>query len=237
MGDESHTETPEDAVEAARDRILEAALPHVPFDGWSVRTLSAAAKETDSEPGLVRLAFPRGPVDLLLRFHRNLDRETARLLAESPPDGGMTARVTAAVRLRIELGEPHREAVRRGAALFALPLNAGDGTRAVLRTADAIWTALGDASNDFNWYTKRTILAGVYGATALRWLGDDSEGSEATWRFLDRRISGVMKFERVKSRIRENPLARCLLAGPRSVLRRCRPPAAAAEGMPGSPAV
>ncbi len=228
--------TPEDAVEAARDRLLEAALPHVPFDGWSTRTLAAAARETESEPGLVRLAFPRGPIDLLLRLHRNFDREMARRIAQSPPEGGVTDRVTAAVRLRIELGAPHREAIRRGATFLALPLNAGDGARSVLRTADAIWTALDDPSRDINWYTKRMTLAGVYGSTMLRWLGDESDGNAATWRFLDRRIRDVMRIERAKARIRKNPVARCLLSGPRLVLRRCRVPESTPEGMPGTPA-
>lgn len=227
---------PEDAVEAARDRILEAALPHVPFDGWSTRTLAAAAHETGSEPGLVRLAFPRGPIDLLLRLHRNLDREMSRRISEEPVVGGVTDRITAAVRLRIDLGEPHREAIRRGAAFLALPLNAGDGARALFRTADAIWTALGDPSRDYNWYTKRMTLAGVYGSTALRWLGDGSKGSGATWRFLDRRIGDVMRIERAKARFRKNPLTRCLLAGPRFALRRCRAPDSTPAGMPGAPA-
>ena len=234
--DEQEGAPPEDAVETARDRILAAALPHVPFDGWSTRTLSAAARETGSEAGLVRLAFPRGPIDLLLRLHRNLDREMSRQIAENPTEGGITARITNAVRLRIELGAPHREAIRRGAAFLALPLNASDGARTLFQTADAIWTALGDPSRDYNWYTKRMTLAGVYGSTALRWLGDDSEGSEATWRFLGRRIGDVMRIEKAKARIRKNPIARCLLAGPRFALRCCRAPEPAPEGMPGAPA-
>ena len=236
ISDANEQAAPEDAVETARDRLLEAALPHVPFDGWSTRTLAAAARETGSDPGLVRLAFPRGPIDLLLRLHRNLDREMARRIQESPPAGGVTDRVTAAVRLRIELGAPHREAIRRGAAFLALPLNAGDGARSVLRTADSIWTALNDPSRDFNWYTKRVTLAGVYGSTMLRWLGDESEANAATWRFLDRRIRDVMRIERTKARMRKNPLTRCLLSGPRFVLRRCRAPESAPEGMPGAPA-
>jgi len=223
----------EDPLEAARDRLLNAALEHVPFDGWSRRAMTAAAAETDTPPGLVRLAFPRGPLDMLLRLHRNLDREMTAQIVRKPPEGGMTARVTAAIRLRIELGAPHREAIRRGAAFLGLPTNAGEAPRVLFRTADAIWTALGDSSRDYNWYTKRLTLSGVYGATALRWLGDESEGSERSWAFLDRRIADVMRIERCKSRIRGNPLARPLLAVPRAFLRRCRAPSGAPAGTPG----
>ncbi len=56
---------------------------------------------------------------------------------------------------------------------------------------DAIWHLAGDRSADWSWYTKRAILAGVYGATLLYWLRDDSEDDEATLAFLDRRLAGV----------------------------------------------
>ena len=234
-GNDGQHSGPADPVAAARDALLAAALPHVPFDGWSRRSLAAAARETGLEEGMVRLAFPRGPLDLLLHLHRSLDREMAREMAATPPEGGVTARVTACVRRRIELGAPHREAIRRGVAFLALPLHTGDGARSLFLTADAIWTALGDPSRDYNWYSKRLTLAGVYGTTCLRWLGDESEDSAASWAFLDRRIGDVMRIERVKSQLRANPVARCLLAGPRRILRRASAPAAAAD-MPGTPA-
>ena len=91
---------------------------------------------------------------------------------------------------RLEIAD--REAVRRAAALFALPLYAADGARAVWHTADTIWTALGDTSDDINWYSKRATLSAVYGAVVLYWLGDDSQDHQASWEFLDRRIDDVM---------------------------------------------
>ena len=212
----------EDHLEAARRRLLRAALAAAPFDGWSAGTLAAAADETGIEPGLARLAFPRGVIDALLYLHADLDRKAAVEIGAGAGDGRIRDRVTAAVRTRIELGEPHREAIRRGAATLALPGYASEGVRSLLRTADMIWTALGDKSTDYNWYTKRAILAGVYGATLAFWLGDESEERRATWAYLDRRIAGVMRFERIKSRVRGNPLARCLLA-PARTLARCAP--------------
>ena len=103
------------------------------------------------------------------------------------------ARIAAAVRLRLELLEPHREAVRRGLAFFALPPNAAVGLKCLYRTVDAIWYAAGDRATDYNFYTKRLLLAGVYSSTLLFWLDDASEGREATWAFLERRIAEVLK--------------------------------------------
>ena len=222
----------EDPTEEARTRLLDAALPRVPSDGWSDRTFAAAIKETGVDPGLARLAFPRGALDMLLTFHSRLDQALAEELAGLPQHGRMRDRITVAVRRRIEIGEPHREAVRRGAAFLALPTHATEGARVLWKTADTIWTALGDTSRDYNRYTKRAILSGVYGATAMYWLGDQSVGATATWRFLDRRIKGVMRFEECKAIVRRSPLAKCILAAPKAMFRGISAPAADTRGAP-----
>jgi ubiquinone biosynthesis protein COQ9 len=117
-----------------------------------------------------------------------------------------------------------KEAVRRGTTLFALPMHAGDGAKAIWGTADKIWNALGDTSDDVNWYTKRATLSGVYSATVLYWLGDDSADNQATWEFLDRRIDDVMQIEKVKAQVRESPTLSKLLAGPNWLLGRIKAP-------------
>jgi ubiquinone biosynthesis protein COQ9 len=63
--------------------------------------------------------------------------------------------------------------------------------------------AAGDVSTDFNFYTKRAILACVYSATLMRWFTDDSENESATDAFLAARIANVMRFEKFKGRVRE----------------------------------
>lgn len=214
-----------DHLDETRARVLEAALPDVAFDGWSERTLRTAVEASGVDPGLARIAFPRGAVDLALFFHYDADRRLAATLAAAPlPEMRVRERVAFAVRKRLELVARDREAVRRGATLFALPMYAPDGARAIWHTADVIWTALGDLSDDANWYTKRAILSGVYGSTVLFWLGDTSEGFSATWAFLDRRIEGVMTFERLKARINGNPIGRLAMVGPNLAARLVRPP-------------
>ena len=204
-------------------RLLAAALSHVPFDGWSDRTLTSAAEEAGIDPALARALFPRGGVDLALAYHAQGDAGmAARLAATDLAAMRFRDRIAAAVRLRLELAD--RELVRRGTTLFALPQHAADGAAAIWRTADKIWTALGDSSKDFNWYTKRATLSAVYGSTVLYWLGDDTAEHEASWAFLDRRIDDVMQFEKFKASARENPFGKALLAGPIKILESIRPP-------------
>lgn len=214
-----------DPIVAAKNAVLDAALPHVAFDGWSDKTLRAAIAESGVDEGLAHLAFPRGAVDLALWFHDRADGALEELLKTGALDGmRIREKVAFAVRKRLEMVGADREAVRRAATLFALPIHAADGARAIWRTADIIWTGLGDTSDDANWYTKRAILSGVYSSTVLYWLGDSSEGFEDTWAFLDRRIEGVMQFEKFKAQVNQNPLGKLLMTGPNMLSRMVKPP-------------
>ncbi len=225
----------DDHIAATRSAVVAAALPHVVFDGWTDRTLAAAVVEAGVDPGLSRLAFPRGGVDLALAYHDARDAELAERLGAADLAGiRFRDRIAHAIALRLELVAADREAVRRGVALFALPTHAADGARAIWRTADTIWTALGDASTDYNWYTKRTTLSAVYSSCLLYWLGDQTPDFAATRAFIERRIDNVMQFEEVKARIAKNPLAAAVLKGPQRLLDRVKAPDdGAASGLPG----
>ena len=200
--------------ERAKDELLDAILPHVVFDGWSESAFRAAIRDTGTDPDLARACCPRGAHDLAAAFHKRGDRVLEEWVeANGAPGGRYRDRIMGLERKRIELiGD--REAARRAAAHFALPHNAAEGARLIWETADLIWRLLGDTSDDINWYSKRATLAAVHSATFLYWLGDESPGNAATWDFLDRRIEDVMRFEKVKAKLRESPLAKPFLQGP-----------------------
>lgn len=221
-------------AEDIRAALLAAALPHVAFDGWSDAAFAAGARDAGIDPGLARAVCPRGALDLALAYHAAGDAAmVARLAAADLAGLRFRDRIATAVRFRLEGAD--REVVRRGTALFALPQHAALGAKAIWGTADAIWTALGDRSDDINHYTKRAILSGVYAASVLYWLGDASPGQCATWEFLDRRIENVMQFEKLKAAANANPLVKAFLAGPGSVLSRIRAPATRVQDhLPGS---
>lgn len=216
-----------------RARLLDAALPHVAFDGWSEETFRAAAAEAGMAPDLARAVAPRGGLDLALAFHARGDDAMRAALAEQPLSAlRFRERITLAVRLRLQAVEAEKEEVRRGATLLALPQNAAEGAAAIWGTADAIWTALGDRSDDLNWYTKRATLSAVYGATVLYWLGDTSPGHQDSWAFLERRIEDVMRFEEVKARVNRGPLGKLVERGPGRLAARIRAPRAPSD-LPG----
>jgi ubiquinone biosynthesis protein COQ9 len=215
-----------------KDALLDAAMAHVPFDGWSEATLRAAITDSGVEGGLAHALFPRGALDLALAYHDRGDAQMRQALAAADLSAmRFRDKIAHAVRLRLEAAD--KEAVRRGTTFFALPQNATHGAKAIWGTADTIWSALGDTNRDFSWYTKRATLSAVYGSTVLFWLGDDSPGQENTWAFLDRRIEDVMQFEKFKSAFSANPLGKAIVDGPLSWLSRMRAPVVPPD-MPGS---
>ena len=193
-----------------RDAALLAMLAHVPSLGWTVAALRRGLREAGADPLDAELLFPGGTAALLEAWIDLEDRQMAAAMMARDLSGlRLAERVRLAVALRLEAARPHRAAVRRALAELALPRHAGLAARSLARTVDAIWHAAGDRSADFAWYTKRFILAGIYTATLLFWLRDDSEDDAATLAFLDRRLAGHARFHKAQRRCGER-LSRCL---------------------------
>jgi ubiquinone biosynthesis protein COQ9 len=189
---------------AKRDALLHGMLPDVPFDGWSRGVIEAAGRRSGLDALEVAALFPRGVRDVIAQFSHWADRQMLEALAGRDLKAmKVRERIATAVRARLAVLTPHREAVRRALAVLALPQNMGLGLKLLYDTVDAIWYAAGDTATDFNFYTKRALLAGVYGATTLYWLDDRSPEMEETHAFLDRRIADVMAIPRYGTRLRE----------------------------------
>jgi ubiquinone biosynthesis protein COQ9 len=199
----TRSKKPPDDAELRR-AILEAALPRLAEDGFSEKTLNYAAAAADVDaPTLARL-FPRGGQGLVEAFSEWADDQMDAALKNTPlSEMKIRERIKAAVNTRIMALRPYKEAARRAAAFLSLPQNAAVALKVLYRTVDLMWRAAGDTSTDFNFYTKRAILAGVYSSTLLRWFSDNSEDEKATFEFLDARIQNVMQFEKFKAEVNE----------------------------------
>ena len=182
------------SLDKTREKLLLATLPHVPFDGWSEAALRAGAEDAGLTAAEALNAIPGGPAEAVSLFSGWADgRMLARLEKKDLASMKVRDKVAAGVRLRLEALEPHREAVRRSLAFLAMPQHAGLGLSCLHRTVNAIWYMAGDRATDYNYYTKRLLLAGVLSSTTLFWLNDRSKDHAATWAFLDRRIDEVLK--------------------------------------------
>jgi ubiquinone biosynthesis protein COQ9 len=197
------TAAPPDPDADLRDRLADAVAAEAAFEGWSRAGLSASSRRLELPPGEADRLFPGGPIQVLIFLSERADQRTvADMEKEGVAALKIRDRIRQAVRIRLERHAGDREAARRALALLSLPFNAPLAMRLLYKTVDAMWYAAGDASTDFNFYTKRATLAGVYSSTLLYWLNDRSAGSEATWGFLDRRIDDVMKIEKLKAQLK-----------------------------------
>ena len=177
--------------------VAEAAV----FDGWTAAAVEQAAKDFGADAGVAKLAFPGGAMDMIGAWIASVDLQMAEalpqdVLARMP----IRERIRSLVQFRLDAIAGQEEALKRASAIMAMPQNAAQALKIGWRSADLMWRLAGDTATDYNHYTKRTILAGIYGATLAVFADDASDGKEKTRAFLDRRIEGVMKFEKVKAK-------------------------------------
>lgn len=189
------------------DELRMALAPLIPansvFDGWSDRALAMAAAELGVPAPRARLAFPGGATEMIDAWFDAIDRSMAAAFPlERIESLKIRQRIFELVMHRLEVVNPHKEALRRALAILAQPPNLPLAGRLGWRAADRMWRIAGDKATDFNHYSKRAILMGVYGSTSLVYLDDDSGDLAATRAFLNRRIDDVMRFEKVKAQWR-----------------------------------
>ena len=172
------------------------------FDGWNETALIAAADMAGCDPDIAKLAFKGGAMDMIEAWITSVD---VAMEQAWPPEKlaelKIRERIRTLVAFRLEAVADVDEAVRRALSIMAMPQNAPRALQLGWRTADLMWRLAGDTATDYNHYTKRTILAGIYSATLAVFVNDDSEGKVNTYEFLDRRIDGVMKFEKAKAQL------------------------------------
>lgn len=194
-------ETPQQSPE--RDRLVEALLPHAGFDGWSQTSLDAACRDLAwPQSEAVRL-FPGGPAQAV-DYHnaRAVEAMAVEMARRDLSAMKIREKIALGVRLLLERERDNREAIRRTLPLLAMPAHIDIGARCLWRVVDGIWHAIGDNSTDFNYYTKRALLAAVWSSTVLYWLDDRSDNLAKSWEFLDRRIENVMQIEKLKAKLR-----------------------------------
>ena len=196
-------------LEALRLKLALAVGENAAFDGWTGKAVDTAATQLGVDQAQARLAFPKQPAEMVDAYIQGVD---AAMEAHFTPDRIAAMKVRDRIRslvwFRLETMGPAREAVRTGLSILAMPPNLALGARIGWRSADLMWRIAGDTATDYNHYTKRAILAGVYGSTLLAWLDDQTEGWTETSAFLDRRLAGVMRFEKWKAAWRGSDLRR-----------------------------
>lgn len=210
---------------AMEGRLLDAAILHAERLGWTDRLVAAAARDVGLTKPEAELLLPEGPRDLAALLARRHDAAALEALeAVDPIALKIRERIRVGVLARMDAAMADAPATRRWVGFLALPSNAALGLRLVWGSADALWRWAGDTATDENHYTKRALLAEILFSTlAVRLIAGEPAAAEA---LLDRRIAGVMTFERLKARFKPADMA-AKAAGVLGRLRYGRSPRAA----------
>lgn len=187
-------------LDEIRAGLAPAIAANAAFDGWTPAAVHAAAGAAGIDPDIAELAFPGGAVDLIDAWFAGVDRAMADAVpAERLATLKVREKIAALLEARLAALAPDREALRRALAILAMPQHIATGAKLGWRAADTMWRLAGDTATDYNHYTKRATLGAIYGATIAVFLDDDSEDQVDTRAFLQRRIDGLMRFERAKA--------------------------------------
>lgn len=189
---------------STREALLQPMLEHAAFDGWTPTAFAAACRDAGVRAGEAQLACPRQELDMIVHWSRRLDEAVLDAVkAGDLAQMKIRERVRFGVMARLEAIDGHEEAARRARARLLLPDAASEGAQLLWATADTIWRAIGDSSTDINFYTKRTILSGVFASTLATWLNEHDAEKPQAQAFLDRRIQNVMDFEKTKAQLQK----------------------------------
>jgi ubiquinone biosynthesis protein COQ9 len=178
------------------EKLVDAMLAEAAEAGWTHAALERASLKAGLTAGQALLAAPNGLADILDAFGQRAARAAGA--AVSDPSLKVREKVRAGVKGWLAVLSAHKTAVKRAAAT---PANLLTGPKGLWSAADAIWSALGDTSTDYNWYTKRMTLSAVLASTLAAWMGTDDETKIDA--FLDRRIENVMQFEKFKAQAKD----------------------------------
>ena len=196
-------------LEKLRQKLALTVGENAAFDGWTQKAVETAANQLGIDQPQARLAFPKQTAEMVDAYIQGVDRAMeAHFTPKRVAAMKVRDRIRSLIWYRLETMAPAREAVRTGLSILAMPQNLPLAAKIGWRSADLMWRIAGDTATDYNHYTKRVILSGVYASTLLAWLDDQSEGWSETAAFLDRRLAGVMRFEKWKAAWTGNDLYR-----------------------------
>ena len=190
------------SLDELRLKLAPALADAAAFDGWTDAAVRDAASAAGIDPDAAAFAFSGGAMAMIEAWVRQVD---AAMAAALPADQIATLkireRIRTLVQFRLDAIAGQKEALRRALSIMAMPQNAPRALALGWQSADAMWRLAGDTATDYNHYTKRLTLGSIYAATLAVYVGDTSADHADTKAFLDRRIEGIMKFEKVKARL------------------------------------
>tara|TARA_A100001011_G_C14137519_1_gene768262 strand:+ start:145 stop:780 length:636 start_codon:yes stop_codon:yes gene_type:complete len=187
-----------------KQKFLYYVLDDINLNGWSKNFFDSYSREGIFTNNEIRVFFPNGRADFLRYWFDISEKLMLEDLSKVEiQELKVREKIKKIIRVRLERWKSYKVAIKRTLPILIMPSSDTLLSCSLMKTSDSIWKSAGDRSVDFNFYTKRGLLLGVYSTTLIFWLDDNSKDDQKTWEFLDRRVEEVLQIPKVKTRINE----------------------------------
>ena len=184
-----------------RNEILEISKHYVSKNGWNEELLDKISKNSKYDISIISTVFPEGYISILQLY---LDEINLKMSHESKKLDLIRLKVHERVRelciIRLNIMTKEKKIISKTLFHLLLPNNYKFCIKNLYKTVDQIWYLAGDSSTDFNFYSKRILLASIYLSTILYFINNDKLSD--TIALLDKQLKQVAKIPRVRSKIK-----------------------------------
>ncbi|KAJ1504753.1 Ubiquinone biosynthesis protein coq9, mitochondrial [Coelomomyces lativittatus] len=181
----------EPSLDELRFQLLSKALelvPHYSFSQLAIQEASLALNFPMTLQGIV----PKGSRDLIEFFLTNgrnsLLNAHKEWIQQSSSPPGITKTVMHLTKKRLEYNIPYIRQWPDALHQLARPSNLLFSFHQLQLLIDEIWYLAGDQSFDYNYYTKRALLTGIYTSSELYMTTDTSPDFQQTFEFMNARF-------------------------------------------------
>ena len=177
-------------INQLKQKLLFSVLENLPYELMDSNLIANSCKYVGMEKHYANLLFPGGNMQLLQEFRDYIDNLLICKIDEELKDTkGITNRIHLAICMRFELLKKYKMSVSKISSYFAFPWNHMKLYQYTWHSMNLIWRYAGyDKSTNFNYYTKRCLLTGVYCSSLIYWLNDESPDSRDTFDFVKREL-------------------------------------------------
>ena len=175
-----------------KDKFLSKFLKLSSNKGWNMLVFEETQKKLKYNSSLVEELFPRKLDDLILFFNYVTNDKLSRTYKKKRLNKkSIRVSVLNAVKIRFELLNTNKDSIKKSLFFLSNPSKQILSGKLIYKTVDHVWRLIGDKSTDYNFYTKRAILASIYSAAIMIWINDKSYNLDKTFSFLDKSIMNM----------------------------------------------
>ena len=186
----------------ARGEIYNEIKKYVSLNGWSDEILKEVSKKSNFSYAEILVLFPNGYIELLNMYLNEINN---KMTIESKKLNLIHLKVHQRIReliiLRLNIMSLEKKLISKTYFHLFLPNNFKFSSKALYKSVDQIWFVAKDNSTDFNFYSKRAILAWIYNLVILHFINNDN--IEETINLLDKHLKIVSQIPLFKNKLQK----------------------------------